>query len=79
MSLLDALGMAGMRSTEESMRVTYEDPGQAEEKRRLLRMLGGDEDEAGMRVGSGPGVAVRGVVVGAGRTRRNKRAKVPGF
>ncbi|KAG8212867.1 hypothetical protein J3R82DRAFT_11191 [Butyriboletus roseoflavus] len=48
MSLLDGLGMGGLRSTEESMRVTYEDPGQAEEKRRLLRMLGGDEAEAGV-------------------------------
>lgn len=56
-----------MRSTEESLRVTYEDPGQAEEKRRLLRMLGGDEAEVGMKVvGAGE----------AGRTRRPKRAKV---
>ncbi|KAI9460325.1 hypothetical protein HD554DRAFT_2323900 [Boletus coccyginus] len=81
MSLLDGLGMSGMRSTDETMRVTYEDPGQAEEKRRLLRMLGGDEAKDGMRVG-GTGVAVRGVVVGpgdAGRTRRTKRVKVPGF
>ena len=61
------------------MRVTYEDPGQAEEKRRLLRMLGGDEAEVGMRVGSGPTrVAVRRTVE-AGRTRRTRRAKVPGF
>ena len=60
-----------MRSTEESLRVTYEDPGQAEEKRRLWRMLGGDEAEGGMRAG-GPGVA-RGEV---GRTRRTKRTKV---
>jgi len=70
-----------MRSTDETMRVTYEDPGQAEEKRRLLRMLGGDEAADGMRVG-GTGVAVRGIVGGpgeAGRTRRTKRVKVPGF
>ena len=78
MSLFDGLGI--LRSTEESMRATYEDPGQAEEKRRLLRMLGGDEAEVGMRVGSSPGVAVRGVTGGeVGRTRRTKRAKVPGF
>ncbi|KAF8556500.1 hypothetical protein OG21DRAFT_1602206 [Imleria badia] len=75
MSLFDGLGM---RSTEDSLRVTYEDPGQAEEKRRLLRMLGGDEADVGMRTG-GPRVAGRGVVGSGevGRTRRSKRPKVP--
>ena len=76
-SLLDGLGMGAMRSTEESLRVTYEDPGQVEEKRRLLRMLGGEEGENG----AGAGEAAGGIVAGAakpGRTRRTKRAKLPG-
>lgn len=64
-SFLDGLTMGAMRSTEESLRVTYEDPGQEEEKRRLLRMLGGDEPEA--------------AGTSANRTRRTKRAKIPGF
>lgn len=78
MSLLDGLGVVGMRSTEESMSVTYEDPAQVEEKRRLLRMLGGDEAE----VGVGRGDGVRGVIAGVGsvgRIRRTRRVKVPGF
>ncbi|KAH0833426.1 hypothetical protein J3R83DRAFT_12539 [Lanmaoa asiatica] len=80
MSLLDGLGMGGLRSTEESTRVTYEDPGQAEEKRRLLRMLGGDA-EAGAEVEAGRH-RTGGVAVGAAdvsRTRRTKRARVAGF
>lgn len=72
MSLLDGLGIGGLRSTEESLSVTYEDPGQVEEKRRLWRMLGGEEVEAGSQI-------ARRVVAGAGRTRRTKRAKIPGF
>ena len=87
MSLLDGLGMGGPRSTEESMRVTYEDPGQAEQKRRLLRMLGGDEGEADAaagvvavmrRLGVG-GVARGGDDMAVGKPRRTKRAKVAGF
>jgi len=69
-SLLDGLTMGAMRSTEESLRVTYEDPGQEEEKRRLLRMLGGDEPEVANAIAA---------PANAGRTRRTKRAKIPGF
>lgn len=81
-SLLEGLGMGAMKSTEESMRVTYEDPGQAEEKRRLLRMLGGDEAEVGGIKMGRSGVAARGVIGtsgGVGRMRRTKRPKVAGF
>lgn len=70
------------------MTVTYEDPAQAEEKRRLLRMLGGGGAEAEVEVEvagtrrSGVARGVNGVAAqtgDVGRTRRTKRAKVPGF
>lgn len=72
MSLLDGLGICGLRSTEESLRVTYEDPGQAEERRRLLKMLGEDAGESGVSAAGAGDVS---------RTRRSKRTKtkVPGF
>ncbi|KAF8442094.1 hypothetical protein L210DRAFT_3535754 [Boletus edulis BED1] len=73
MSLLDGFGMDAMRSTEESLRVTYEDPGQAEEKRRLLRMLGGDEQEVGVIRGVTGAVSTR--ISEVGRVRRTKRGK----
>ncbi|KAG9311103.1 hypothetical protein JVU11DRAFT_9012 [Chiua virens] len=78
MMLLDGLDTGGPRSTEESLRVVYEDPEQAAEKRRLLRMLGGNDAD----IGTSEGVAVRDAIArpdGAGRTRRTKRQKVPGF
>lgn len=66
-SLLDGMGV---RSTDDSLRVTYEDPTQREEKRRLLRMLGADEGGldgacAGGRAGDGG--------------RKGKRGRIPGF
>ncbi|KAF9230965.1 hypothetical protein BU15DRAFT_91011 [Melanogaster broomeanus] len=73
-SLLDGLGGGidmGMRSTEESLMVTYEDPAQREEKRRLMRMLGGEEGE-GAFGGGGGGCRT-------GEPGRAKRRRVPGF
>ncbi|KAF8834783.1 hypothetical protein BDN67DRAFT_959642 [Paxillus ammoniavirescens] len=66
-SLLDGMGV---RSTDDSLRVTYEDPTQREEKRRLLRMLGADEGGldgvcTGSRAGDGG--------------RKGKRGRIPGF
>ncbi|KAF8193425.1 hypothetical protein BJ912DRAFT_241190 [Pholiota molesta] len=62
-------GSSSTRSQEESMRVMYEDPGQRDEKRRLMSLLksqSGGEEEAGSKPGS----------IGS-RTRRS--ARVPGF
>lgn len=79
MTLLDELGMGELRSIEESTRVTYEDPGQAGRKRRLLKMLGGHE--AGGNPAAGVVAVTLRFAVGndAGRTRRTKCVKVAGF
>ncbi|KAF9223241.1 hypothetical protein BS17DRAFT_833222 [Gyrodon lividus] len=74
-SLLEGMGEGmgigmGMGSTDESLLVTYEDPAQREEKRRLLRMLGGEDGEDGLYSAGGR----------AGNAgRRGKRERVPGF
>lgn len=52
---VDEFEIEGVKSQEESMRVMYEDPGQRDEKKRLISLLknqgGGEEDSLGSNSG----------------------------